>query len=59
LLTNYLLWGTIGFLILIGAGIIFFYRRTSKRDKLLLKTKEELMVCFGRAKEIERATTPQ
>ncbi|MBP6091863.1 MAG: hypothetical protein KA521_11480 [Crocinitomicaceae bacterium] len=53
LLTNYLLWGTIGFLILIGAGIIFFYRRTNKRDKLLLKTKEELMSALEEQKKLK------
>ena len=41
-LTNYILWGTIGFLILLASGGILFLRKINKRDKLLLKTKEEL-----------------
>lgn len=53
LLTNSLLWVTIGFLILIGAGIIFFYRRTNKRDQLLLKTKEELMSALEEQKKLK------
>jgi DNA-binding CsgD family transcriptional regulator/large-conductance mechanosensitive channel len=41
-LTNYILWGTIGFLILIAMGVILFLKKINKRDKLLLKTREEL-----------------
>lgn len=53
LLTNYLLWGTIGFLLLIGGGIIFFYRSTNKRDQLLLKTKEYLMSALEEQKKLK------
>lgn len=42
LLTGYLLWVTIGFILLIAAGIILFLKKINKRDKLLLKAKEEL-----------------
>lgn len=41
-LTNYILWGTLGFLILIATGVILFLKRINKSDKQLLKTKEEL-----------------
>jgi DNA-binding CsgD family transcriptional regulator len=41
-LTNYILWGTIGFLTIIAIGIILFLKKINKRDKLLIKTKEEL-----------------
>ncbi len=42
LLTGYLLWVTIGFILLIAAGIILFLKKINKRDKQLLKTKAEL-----------------
>jgi DNA-binding CsgD family transcriptional regulator len=52
-LTNYLLWGTIGFLIIISAGIIWFLRRINKRDKLLLLAKEELMKATEEQKRLK------
>lgn len=42
-LTNYLLWGGIGTLVLLSGGIILMLRRINKRDKLLLLTKEALV----------------
>lgn len=42
ILTNYLLWISIGSLTLIALGIIVFLRKISKRDKELLKVKEDL-----------------
>lgn len=42
-LTNYILWGTIGFILLIAVGIFSFLKRINKRDKILLQTKDELM----------------
>jgi DNA-binding CsgD family transcriptional regulator len=42
-LTNYILWGTIFFLILIATGIIVFLRKINKRDKLLMQTREQLL----------------
>jgi DNA-binding CsgD family transcriptional regulator len=41
-LTNYILWGTLGFLILIATAVILFLKRINKSNKQLLKTKEEL-----------------
>ena len=41
-LNNYLLWGTLSFLILLAGSIILFLRRLNIRDKLLLLTKEKL-----------------
>jgi DNA-binding CsgD family transcriptional regulator len=41
-LTNYILWGTIGFLILTAVGIILFLRKINRRDKILLSTQKEL-----------------
>jgi DNA-binding CsgD family transcriptional regulator/tetratricopeptide (TPR) repeat protein len=42
-LTNLLLGGSIGFVILISAGVIIFLRRINKRDRQLLQTKEALV----------------
>lgn len=53
LLTNYLLWGTIGFLVLIGAGSILFLKKINKRDKLLLKTKGELVIAMEEQKKLK------
>lgn len=53
LLTNYLLWGTIGFLVLIGAGIVLFLKKINKRDRLLLKTKEELVTVMAEQKKLK------
>ncbi len=49
-LTNYLLWGGIGVLLLTGGAIIWLLLRNRKRDHLLLKTKEALV----QATEIQR-----
>lgn len=53
LLTNYILWGSIGFLILIAAGIILFLKKINRRDKLLLKTKEELVMAIEDRKKLK------
>lgn len=53
LLTNYLLWGAMGFLILMGAGLVLFLRKINKRDKLLLKTKEELVAVLEEQKKLK------
>lgn len=42
-LTSSLLWGSVLVLILVAGGIILFLRRLRQRDRILLKTKEELM----------------
>jgi DNA-binding CsgD family transcriptional regulator len=54
-LSNYLLWGAIACLLIISAIIIWFLRRINVRNKLLLKTKEELMA----AKEEQRRIKEQ
>ena len=51
-LTNYILWGTIAFLLIIFAGIIFFLQRINKRDKLLLNTKGELVIAIEEQKRL-------
>lgn len=53
LLINYLLWGTLGFLIIISAGIILFLKRINKRDKLLLQTKEALVKAIEEQKRLK------
>ncbi|MEO8146353.1 MAG: hypothetical protein ABI723_01890 [Bacteroidia bacterium] len=53
LLTNYILWGTIGFLLIISAGIILFLKRINKRDKLLLQTKEALVTAIEEQKRLK------
>jgi tetratricopeptide (TPR) repeat protein len=52
-LTNYLLWVTIGFLIIISAGIILFLKRINKRDKLLIHTKESLVTAIEEQKRLK------
>ncbi|MCD6068498.1 MAG: hypothetical protein K0S33_3324 [Bacteroidetes bacterium] len=51
-LSNYLLWGGIIFLALASIGIILFLRRINARDKLLLKTKEELVAAIEEQRRI-------
>lgn len=46
-LTNYLLWLVIGFVLIIASSIIYFIRRNHKRDRNLLKTKEQLVIAIG------------
>lgn len=53
LLTNYLLWGTICFLLLISAGIILFLRKINKRDKTLLQTQEALIIANEEKKQLK------
>lgn len=43
LLTNTLLWLSIGFILILALGIILFLRKLTKRDALLLQAKEEKM----------------
>lgn len=49
-LTNYLLGGAIFFLVIISIGVILFLNRINKRDKLLLQTKEALVVAIEEQK---------
>ncbi|MBL0341501.1 MAG: hypothetical protein IPP71_11500 [Bacteroidetes bacterium] len=42
-LTNFLLWGAIACILIIGVVFILFLRRINRRDKSLLQTREELM----------------
>ncbi len=53
LLTNYLLWGTIGFLVLMSAGLVLFLRKINRRDKMLLKTKEDLVLVMEEQKKLK------
>ncbi len=53
LLTNYLLWMAIGFLVMIGAGIFGFMKKINKRDKLLLRTKEQLVVVIEEQRKLK------
>jgi DNA-binding CsgD family transcriptional regulator len=53
LLENYLLWGTIGFLIVLSIVIILFIRRNHKRDQVLLKTKEALVFAIEEQKRLK------
>lgn len=55
LLSNYLLWGTIGFLLLISAGMILFLRKINKRDKALLQTQEALIMANEEKKRLKEA----
>ncbi len=50
-LTNYLLYGSIAILIFISLGIILFLRRINSRDKLLLQTKEALVLSIEEQKK--------
>lgn len=52
-LINYLLWVTIGFLIIIAAGIILFLRKINNRNKLLLRTKEQLVTVMEEQKKLK------
>ena len=52
-LTNYLLWGTLGFFVFVAGGIILFLRRINKRDKLLLRTKETLVAAIEEQKKLK------
>jgi DNA-binding CsgD family transcriptional regulator len=51
-LTNYLLWVSIGFLVVAAAGTILFLRRINKRDKQLIRTKEQLMQVLEKQKQL-------
>lgn len=51
-LSNYLLWTTICFVLLLSAGIIVFLRRVNSRDRALLQTREELMKALEEQKSI-------
>ncbi len=51
-LTNYLLWAIIAFVIVIALGIIYFLRRNNERNKLLLQTKEALVVAIEEQKHL-------
>ncbi len=52
-LTNYILWGTICFLVMIASGIIVFLRKINKRDKLLMQTKEQLLKAEEEQKKLK------
>lgn len=51
-LTNYLLWAIIGFVTLIALGIIYFLKRNNERNKLLLQTKEALVIAIEEQKHL-------
>lgn len=51
-LTNYLLWAVIGFVVIIAFGIIFFLRRNIEKNKLLLRTKDALVVAIEEQKHL-------
>lgn len=53
LLTNYLLWSAIAFLIIASLGIIMFLRRINKRNKLLIQTKEALVKAISEQKHLK------
>lgn len=42
-LTNYLLWGTLGVIVLVFSGIVWFMNRIRQRDRLLLQAQQELV----------------
>lgn len=50
ILTNYILWGAIGLIILFSSGVIFLLRRINQRDKQLLTTKETLIKAINAEK---------
>jgi DNA-binding CsgD family transcriptional regulator len=52
LLTNYLLWGGIVALVLLFGGIVLLFRRNSKRDRLLLQTKDALVQATEQQKQM-------
>ncbi len=52
-LSNYILWGSIIFLIILSLGVILFLKRLNQRDKQLLKTKEELIVAVEEQRKIK------
>jgi DNA-binding CsgD family transcriptional regulator len=52
-LVNYLLWMSIGFLVIIAAGIILFLRKINNRNKLLLRTQEQLVVVLEEQKKLK------
>lgn len=53
LLTNYLLWGIIGFLMIIALGIIWFLKNINQKDKLLLQAKEALLQASEEKKRLK------
>ena len=53
LLTSYLLWMIIGFVVISAAGIILFLRRINKRDKALLQTKEALVIAIEERRKMK------
>lgn len=53
LITNYLLWVSIAFTILISLIIIFFLKRNNKRDQLLLKAKSDLVTAIEEQKKLK------
>lgn len=53
-LTNFLLWGAIFILLIIGAIIVFLFKRINIRDKQLLATKENLMDALEARKKLEK-----
>jgi len=52
-LTNILLWGALGILLLIGIVIILLQKRINSRDKLLLQANESLMTAMQSKKALE------
>jgi DNA-binding CsgD family transcriptional regulator len=52
-LTNYILWGTILFLIMIATGIILFLKKINKRDRLLMQTRVQLLKAEEEQKKLK------
>lgn len=55
LLTNYLLWGALTIILLIGGGIFLITRKINHRDKQLLETKVALMQAQEEQKKLKEA----
>ena len=53
-LTNFLLWGAIFILIIVGSLVVFLLKRINTRDKQLLVTKEHLMNALEARKKLEK-----
>ncbi|MEP7263937.1 MAG: hypothetical protein ABI772_05555 [Bacteroidota bacterium] len=52
-LTNYILWSSLAFIVLIATAVIIFLRRINKRDKQLLSAKQELVHAIEEQKKLK------
>lgn len=52
-LTNYILWSSLAFIVLIAIAVIIFLRRINKRDKQLLSAKQELVLAIEEQKKLK------